>query len=468
MVHACLPGRLVMIGCGSIGKAVLPLILRHLGARPNLVEIVTADARGHEVAAHYGIGFREVVLTPDNYRQELEPRLEPNDFLLNLSVDVSSTALVQLCHERGALYLDADIEPWSDVFFDQQPTLAERSSYALRETMLALRRKLGKGPTAVIAQGANPGLVSQFVKEAALIVAHDTGLADCKPSDRQGWAQLLRDLGVRAIHIAEHDTQVTPRPKRPGEFVNTWSIDGMITEGCQPAELGWGTHEQHFPEAGKIHAHGCGAAIYLEQPGAGTRVRTWAPKAGPFHGFLMSHTEAISIADYYTLRDGRTLRYRPTVHYAYRPCDDALLSLHEMANRGWRPQERHRLLTEEISSGIDELGVLLMGHQRGAFWYGSRLSVEEARRFAPFNNATSLQVAAGVLGGMVWAIEHPTAGIVESDDLDYARILEIAKPYLGTLVGVYTDWTPLERRGTLFPEDIDPADPWQFKNVLVY
>jgi homospermidine synthase len=116
---------------------------------------------------------------------------------------------------------------------------------------------------------------------------------------------------------------------------------------------------------------------------------------------------------------------------------------------------------------MDELGVLLMGHEKGAFWYGSQLTIEQARELAPYNSATSLQVAAGVLGGMVWAIEHPSAGIVEADGLDHKRVLEVARPYLGPVVGAYTDWSPLDRRAVLFPEDVDPADPWQFKNILV-
>jgi homospermidine synthase len=115
---------------------------------------------------------------------------------------------------------------------------------------------------------------------------------------------------------------------------------------------------------------------------------------------------------------------------------------------------------------MDELGVLLMGHTRGAFWYGSQLTIEQARELAPLNSATSLQVAAGVLGGMVWAIEHPKAGVVDADHLDHRRVLEVARPYLGPIVGAYTEWTPLDHRPWLFPEDLDPSDPWQFKNIL--
>jgi homospermidine synthase len=466
-VHSYLQGRLLMVGCGSIGQAVLPLILRHLGVAPDRIEIVTADARGREVADHYGIRFTELALTPENYRHEIERRVDAGDFLLNLSVDVSSTAVARLCHERGVLYLDTVVEPWGGLYFDSHLTPAQRSNYALREGMLALRRELGPGPTAVSAQGANPGIVSQLAKEAALTVARDTSLPHQEPTTREGWARLFRDLGVKAIHIAERDTQTSATPKRPGEFVNTWSIDGFVSEGCQPAELGWGTHERQLPPGGRHHESGCGSAIYLQRPGAGTRVRTWTPLAGPFHGFLVTHNESISISDYLTVRDGDRVVYRPTVHYAYHPCDGAVLSLHEMAGRNWRPQEEQRLIVEEIVTGVDELGVLLMGHERGAYWYGSQLSIDEARELAPYNSATSLQVVAGVLGGMVWAIENPQAGIVEADELDHKRVLEVARPYLGPVVGAYSDWTPLQGRGFLFTEDTDPSDPWQFKNVLV-
>jgi homospermidine synthase len=51
--------------------------------------------------------------------------------------------------------------------------------------------------------------------------------------------------------------------------------------------------------------------------------------------------------------------------------------------------------------------------------------------------------------------------------MDFRRNLEICMPYLGPVVGEYTDWTPLHERERLFAEDIDKSDPWQFKNVRV-
>ena len=467
-IHVDFPGRIVFIGFGSIGQGVLPLILRHLGGvKPERITIVTADERGKSEAEEFGIKFVLSPLTRDNYKRILDPLVGRGDFLLNVSVDVSSLALIKFCWGKGALYLDTCIEPWPGGYTDPTIPISKRSNYALREEALALRQSNTRAPTAVITHGANPGLVSHFVKQALLNIAKDTGVKTETPANREEWGRLAQKLGVKVVHIAERDTQISNRPKGLHEFVNTWSVDGFVSEGSQPAELGWGTHERNFPRDGARHDFGCQAAIYLNQPGAATRVRTWTPTPEHFHGFLITHGESISIADYFTVREGMNVAYRPTCHYAYHPCDNAALSVHEFAGRNWRLQDDKRIMMEDITGGIDELGVLLAGHKKNAYWYGSQLSIDEARKLVPHNNATSLQVTVAVLSGMVWAIENPSRGVVEPDEMDYQRNLEVCMPYLGPVVGVYTEWNPLFDRGRLFPEDLDVGDPWQFKNVRV-
>jgi homospermidine synthase len=466
-VHVKFAGRIVMVGFGSIGQGILPLILRHIGTSSDRITIVTAEDKGSSEAQEFGVRFVKNALTPENYRSVLEPLIGAGDFLLNLSVDVSSVALIQFARERGALYMDTCIEPWAGGYTDPHLPVEARSNYHMRLEALKLRKGHEKSPTAVLTHGANPGLVSHLVKQALLNIAKDTGVETSVPTARAGWAKLAQRLGIKVMHIAERDTQVANVPKATNEFVNTWSIDGFVSEGAQPAELGWGTHEKHFPADGSRHKAGSGCAIYLNRPGASTRVRTWTPKAGHFHGFLITHSEAISFADYYTVMQGEHVAYRPTSHYAYHPSDDAVMSVHEFAGRNWHLQDRKRILMTEIVDGIDELGVLLAGHAKNAYWYGSQLSIAEARGLAPYNSATSLQVTSAALAGMIWAMEHPDRGIVEPDDMDHQRPLEICRPYLGTLVGEYTDWTPLHERGELFAEDLDTADPWQFKNIRV-
>ncbi|STX29991.1 homospermidine synthase [Legionella beliardensis] len=457
--------RILILGFGSIGQAILPLLFRHLIFQPEQITIISKDNEGLKIAQQFQVNFHHQTITEENYYEILGGFLQEGDFLLNLSLGVSSVDLIKLCQEKGALYLDTCSEPWDGIYLDGSIAPALRTNYALREEVLKLKDKAKK--TAVITHGANPGLVSHFVKQALLNMANDTGIAMSRLETATDWAELAHRLEIKSIHIAEHDTQTTRQPKKSEEFVNTWSVDGLISEGLQPAELGWGTHERHWPRDAEQHKFGPKCAIYLKRPGAATLVRTWTPLGGACHGFLITHAEAISLANYLTLQDDQGVYYRPTVHYAYNPCPDAVLSLYELSGNYFEAQEKKRLIVDEVMEGIDELGVLLMGNSKGAYWYGSQLSIQTARDFVPYNNATSLQVASGTLAGVLWALEHPDCGIVEPEDLDYRYVLDIAEPYLGNLGGYYTDWTPLQKRSELFAEAIDHSDPWQFLNIRV-
>ena len=473
-VYGEVTGPIVMIGFGSIGRGTLPLIERHFKFDTSRMVVVDPSDNNRKLLDERGIKFVQKAVTKDNYEELLTPLLTAGGgqgFCVNLSVDTGSVELMHLCRKLGALYVDTVIEPWLGFYFDTEAGNDERTNYALRETLLAERRKHPGGATAVSTCGANPGMVSWFVKQALVNLATDLGIDFQEPgmNDREGWAKLMRKAGVKGIHIAERDTQRAKKPKPMNVFWNTWSVEGFISEGLQPAELGWGTHEKWMPKNAKTYKQGTKAAIYLEQPGANTRVRSWCPTPGPQYGFLVTHNEAISIADYFTVHKKKGgAKYRPTCHYAYHPANDAVLSLHEMFGAAGKSQPVHHVLDEnELVDGKDELGVLLYGHARNAYWFGSQLTLEDARKLAPYQNATGLQVTSAVLAGMVWALENPTAGIVEADEMDYKRCLEVQKPYLGPVKGHYTDWTPLDGRPGLFAEDIDTKDPWQFRNILV-
>lgn len=69
-------------------------------------------------------------------------------------------------------------------------------------------------------------------------------------------------------------------------------------------------------------------------------------------------------------------------------------------------QKRQRLVVEEIAEGRDELGGLPMGHRKGACWHGSQLDIHETRELTPFSNATSVQVCAPALLGVIWGVRE--------------------------------------------------------------
>ncbi len=465
-LYGHIDGPIVIVGFGSIGRGVLPLIERHFSYDARRVTVIEPRGDHHAFLRQRNIAHDQVALTPSNFRAVLGKHLEPGKgFCVNLSVDVSSLDVMRFCRELGVPYIDTVVEPWAG-FHAATKDIEARTNYALREAVRDEKRRNPGGATAVSCCGANPGMVSWLLKEALLILSRDMGRKDPVPENRAGWARLMMELGVKGVQIAERDTQISVRHKRIGTFINTWSVEGFLAEALQPAELGWGTHERWLPPEARRHGVGCQAAIWMMRPGADTRVRSWCPTPGAQFGYLVTHNEAISIADYYTLGEGAQPEFRPTCHYAYHPCDDAILSLHETFGVG-RIQARDHILDEtEIIDGIDELGVLIYGHSRNALWYGSRLSIQETRDLAPFQNATGLQVASAVLAGMVWAMENAGAGIVEADEMDHGRCLEVQRPYLGPVEAHYTDWTPAQDRAEPFGAPVDGNDPWQFRNVL--
>lgn len=437
--------QIVIVGFGCIGQAVLPLLQRAWPRAAITVVDRSLDDRRHQIVAAHGLDAVQASITAETFHSVLAPLLRPGAFLLSLAPSVCSRDLIALAQEHGALYIDAGIEPWD--YADDTRT-AQLSNYALRERMLAFARGRERLPTALVAHGANPGMVSVLVKAALMELAGHAGPEPVEPQNRAGWAALARRLDLRVIQISEYDSQQAPGFPRDGEFANTWSAEGFITECLQDAELGWGTHEPALPPGGYRHSDGCGAAIAMNRPGHRTRVRSWSPAHGPFDAYLITHNESISIAAYLTDDAGDACGtagqppYRPTVYYAYRPTDATLASMQWLDERAAPRVRGARVLRDEIVGGEDELGVLLLSGRYGGIWYGSHLGIERARSLAPYNSATSLQVASSLVAGMRWVLANPRRGVVESDAVDYRSVLADAAPWWAPLGGHLTDWRP--------------------------
>lgn len=434
-------GNILLVGYGAVGQALTSPLIDHFSLSTNQIKVIAADAEGQAVAAHFNINHQILPLTPDNYGAILERNLVAGDLLINVSVHVSSLALIKWCQQHDVFYLDTCVEPWAGGY--ETEALAEATNYALRYH--ALHAHTNETASAVIAHGANPGLVSHFVKLGLQELARDSGIEHW-----DNYAELSRQLGVKVIQIAERDTQLSNIERKAGEFCNTWSIDGLMAEARQPAEMGWGSHEETLPINAQRHSYGDMSGIYLAQEGVRTRVKSWVPSIGEQEAYLITHHEALSIANFLTAYDVKgNLSYRPTVYFAYRPAALASQSLEAWYDNGYVKPLSKIVIRDEVIAGHDEMGVLFV-FEGGAYWYGSTLNIEEARTLAPFNNATTMQVVAGILGALAWMLQHPRASVVEPESMDHQIVLHTALPYLGTVCGVFTDWQPTGRSGLQF------------------
>jgi homospermidine synthase len=476
--------QVLFVGYGAVAQCTLPIFLKHIRVPPSNITVMDLEDRLGvlEPWTAQGVNWVNEKLVPENLAETLGQFVSAGDLVVDLAWNIDCCDILQWCHDHGVLYINTSVEVWDPYAGGDSLPPTQRTLYWRHLKIRELRKSWATpGPTAVVEHGANPGLISHFTKMALLdIAARVEADGKLRGADREEIPQLAADrdfahlamrLGVKVIHCSERDTQISDQPKRVDEFVNTWSVEGFREEGTTTAEMGWGTHEKELPPLAIEHVSGPRNQICIAHMGINTWVRSWVPYYN-IRGMVVRHGEAFTISDRLTVyEDGKPI-YRPTVHYAYCPCDAAIASLNELRGYNYQLPETVRIMTDEITSGSDALGALVMGHAYQSWWTGTMLSIEESRRLVPHQNATTMQVAVSVVAATIWMIENPRQGVVVPDDLPHDYILDICRPYLGEVLSIPSDWTPLKYERTHFGGydhlDVDRSDPWQFKNFLVW
>ncbi len=474
--------KVLIIGFGSVGRCTLPVLLKYIDIPyKNITIIDFVDKRDALTPwIKKGVRYFQERITPLNITKMLSRHVCPGGLIIDLSWNIECTDMLNWCHNNKVLYVNTSVEEWDPYAAIQNKSPFKKSLYYKQ---MEIRKMVSKwnddSTTAVLDHGANPGLISHFVKKGLVDIAKrvvkekTTSRKNARIIERflrqKNFSSLAMKLGIKVIHCSERDTQMSNRPKEIDEFVGTWSIEGLREEGTAPAEMGWGTHEKEFPRCTHRPPYGPKNQIFLSQMGINTWVRSWVPYY-EIIGMVIRHAEAFSISDYLTVWKGNKAIYRPTVHYAYMPCDETLASLHELRSRNYELQPKQRILSDEIIKGDDILGALIMGHRYNSWWTGSILSIEESRKLVPHQNATTAQVAIGVVSATMWMIENPNKGVCLPDDLPHEYIINIAKPYLGKFISEPSDWTPFKNYQVFFKENptssLDKKNTWCFKNFL--
>lgn len=458
--HPVLPdirfeGNILILGCGAVSRCLHPLLLRHVSMSPtkHLTLVDKLDVRQNiRDTLDAGARFVQEFVTDENMDVFLSTYLSHGDMLIDLSTGMLSLSTIDWCQRHGVIYVNSSLESPDQESLDLD-SVARDTIYE-RYFTLRQRSKSWKadGPTAIVEHGANPGLASHWTKQGLVDIAH-TLLERPIHRDRKtviedalhngDFAALSMVLGVRAIHISERDTQRTWHKRSTSQFSSTWSPEAFFYESMCLSEFAWGTHESSLPMNAITFDYGPGNLICLRERGMNTLMRSWVP-SGDLTGMMIPHGETYSISEHLSVYEGDDLLYRPTVCFVYRPSEEAVGSLVSAALNGYKQTGEFTLMNEDIVTGMDEVGVLLLGHDLGAWWVGSRLTVEQARELVPGQNATTLQVASSLLAAIAWAVENPASGLRLPDELPHEQILQIASPYLGETLSLRADWNLME------------------------
>jgi homospermidine synthase len=446
---------ILQIGCGGVGSSMPPLYVRHMKFKPGNITIIDKDkSRIDKLAKKFPtINFVALEVTKSNYKSVVEKYLKRGDIFVDLAWYISTNDLLTLCHEKGLHFVNTAIESW---YAENDCKAKSKECETLYRHQHAVRKMAegwgNKGATAVVGAGANPGWISHAMKMG--IADWVTFLAKKNSSDsniKKAMEYLKEDklnevarlLNIQVIHVSERDTQISDVPKKVGEFLCTWSPTGLIEEGSLPAELGWGTHET-MTQYVKRFAKGPGNEVYFPSSMAmNTTVKSWVPGSEVL-GMVIPHEEANSISYYLTTTKNGKATYRPTVHYAYMLPDVAIASLVEYQANGCPDfLKKERVIKDEIVSGADTLGVLMMSPKYGKWWTGSMLDIETSRKLIPHQNATVVQVSPSVLADIIYALKYPDLGPIFPEDMDSTWVMKkLIMPYLGKWISEPVSWEP--------------------------
>lgn len=465
--------RIVIAGSGYVSRATQQLLL-DIGIDADAVTVFDAADGRLDGAPMVAAGAKTITLhlTAAEYDTQLASLLDPGDLLINLTYDVCTEDVLTWCGRNDVLSIDTSVELWDpyDGWADDHPPATRTLAWRHRQMQRTLSDRLvtaGDGlPTMLVEHGANPGWVSHATRAAIRALA-DGDATDAAARAHAAiaagdYARAAYALGVRIITIAERDTQTSTLTRKPGEFVNTWSIDGFRSEGGAPAAAWLGSHD-HLPDGWQLALPNTYPStmgpVYGPRAGMETHVRTFVPPFGTQLGMPIDHGEINSIGRSLTMRaPTESGWYSPTVFYAYLPCDDAIASINDLRGRSYElDRGAMRIMTDDIDDGRDALGVLVMT-RRGAVWHGSQLDIHETRDLVGAgHNATTLQVAASVVAGAGWVVANPRRGVVVPDDIaEHADVLAAASRWLGPMPTVRVDWTPAD--GPITPSAAPPRD----------
>lgn len=444
--------KILIIGGGAVCQCTVPLILKNIKIPAKNIAVIDAVDTRHllQNVLKQGVVFQQQEINKDNYPSVLAAHLRGGDVCIDLANEVDTVDILTWCLTNQVMYLNTNLNLWKN-------HISINMSFAKVKSMMNEWKE--GSPTAVISHGANPGLISSFAKQALLdsgayvvrankmmpikIKEIEKALAD------ENFAQLAQLLQIRTIHISERDSQKMSRRKRKNEFINTWSVIEFINESTSTIEFAWGNHEQEKPLDSNIADN----TIFISEMAARMKLKSWVPQE-EIEGTIPPHDETFSIADYLMVTMDDQVMYRPTVVFVYDASPVARKSMEELIIHNMALHEKYHVMKEEIVSGKEKMGCLILG-DNVAWWTGSILSIEQSNNLVPKQNATVMQVAAGVLSALHEMIANPTQGICYPEQLNHAAILKIAKPYLGDLVSQIVTWKP--KKNTT----------WEFRDFMV-
>lgn len=468
--------KIYIIGFGSIGRPLLWLLLNMTNIEQKNITVIEMRDRNNFADQFDKVNFLfNLKFNQTNYKLILKD-LQKNDIIIDCGYDIDTESIINLCNQVGASHINSCIQEWNN----------EDSYYKNNNSLYNLHKKLektnnqirNKNFNCIVSMGCNPGNVSLWVKQGIYKIAESINIK--KKYKENEINKLAQKLDIHVIHVSEKDTQIVKEPKKVNEYCNTWSgtRESYYGEALSYVEVSWGTHEKNirdeFVEDDITYVDK--NFLILNKIGAYTYAQSWIPYVNKYIGNVICHDESYTIGKNLSVLDKtNNIIYKPSVYYVYHPCNEATNSMYELKERNEKYQDKFRLLTDEIITGRDLLGLTYYLGNKKVYWIGSTLGIDETREL--FNhkldsiiNATILQVVAGYITGIFYlhdlSLDNKKIGLIVPDKIPL-EYMKYQLPFLGDFLFIEKDNYKLTLIENNINSGIGKTTKWNFENFIV-
>ena len=424
--------RCVILGFGSVAVPVCHIF----ATRYSMREYVIVDKKRItdeqiKILGNKRVSRLELDIERKDLFQAMMYILKDDDIVCDFFGCNESLDIMHACHlKKGIVYVNAGIE---EDIFKPYPT-----QYALYNAFFEFKKKYKPSFSGSIDAGANPGMITHFAILGIYSMAREAiknKIADYEKIkyflDKKDCANLAQIMKVDVIHISEWEKlEPNDESKFKGFVTSSWCVDGFHDEWFINAEISRGTHDiedlsqkgyEIVPMSEPLNVR-CPFPLYMKT----------ASPTEIFTGKVVRHPETIEISRIFS-----TEEHIPTVAFVYHP---SRLPRQNLEDKDWKklPIKIIDETTGGPLKGSETMGATLISSRKDIppRWFGSVVTVEQERECGTHSNPTTLQVAAGIISHLILSLEQPEKGICMPHEFDSEKILELAKPYLGTVVDV--------------------------------
>ena len=364
--------------------------------------------------------------------QQVKEIVQDKDLVVSLLTRVSSLEVLKgLLEKKDYLYIDAAIE--------DQYEEGSVSTIELEKLIKDFGNTHKPNSTILVDGGANPGLITHFMIMGLKQMARDAiqkKVSDYKQIEEflntNQIAQLAKILQVHTVHVSEREQMEVEDPSKfEGIFTNSWAPLDFLEEYTINGEISLGQNDREFFIKNKYQI------IDDPQPTQGVlpfpfHIKTSSPFE-TFTGRVVKHPENVEIAEMLSTED-----HTVTATFVYKPSKMVRKQFYKYNNIESMP---FKAFSEELDGplrGYELMGATIITaredlHNR---WFGSFVTCEDTRNTQIFTNPTVLQVAAGFYSFLNLIIKNPHMGVIWPHSLNSEEVIELAKPYLGTIFDV--------------------------------